>query len=226
MQRYEENPYIQIFLRRNVQKFVMTMEIEERIRILQSVYTEKLRTGKVRNKKEFAALYGINPSTLSAAMNGDDRYLTENLIERIQALTTDKTSDPETAETIPIIPVEAMAGTLQEFFQSVQEYDCERMVSPIKGADYAIKVNGDSMSPEIPNGSHILLKRIKEEQFVEWGKIFCLDTANGAVIKRVFPTDDPQVVECRSINPEFPSFRVNTKHINGWYRVLMVMSFK
>ena len=91
---------------------------------------------------------------------------------------------------------------------------------------YAIKVNGDSMSPEIPNGSHILLKRINEEQFVEWGKIFCLDTANGAVIKKIFPTDDPEVIECRSINPEFPSFKVNTKHINGWYRVLMVMSFK
>ena len=225
MQRYEENPYIQIFLRKSVQEFVMTMEIEERMRILQSVYTDKLRTGKVRNKKEFAALYGINPSTLSAAMNGDERYLTDNLIERIQAL-TDKIAEPETAETIPVIPVEAMAGTLQEFFQSVQDYDCERMVSPIKGADYAIKVNGDSMSPEIPNGSHILLKRILEDQFVEWGKIFCLDTANGAVIKRVFPTDDPEVVECRSINPEYPSFKVNTKHINGWYRVLMVMSFK
>ena len=225
MQIYEENPYIQIFLRKNVQKFVVRMEIEERMRILQSVYTEILRTGKVRNKKEFAALYGINPSSLSAAMNGDERYLTDNLIERIQAY-TEKTEEPDTMETIPVIPVEAMAGTLQEFFQSVQEYDCERMISPIKGADYAIKVNGDSMSPEIPNGSHILLKRILEDQFVEWGKIFCLDTANGAVIKRVFPTDDPEVVECRSINPEYPSFKVNTKHINGWYRVLMVMSFK
>ena len=97
---------------------------------------------------------------------------------------------------------------------------------PSGGADYAIKVNGDSMSQEIPNGSHILIKRINEEQFVEWGKIFCLDTANGAVIKRVFPTGDPEVIECRSINPEYPSFKVSTKHINGWYRVLMVMSFK
>ena len=205
-------------------KFGMTMEKEEKMRILQTAYTEILRTGRVRNKKEFATLYGINPSTLSAAMNGDERYLTDNLITKVLAEVPKDTQD--NTDTIPVIPVEAMAGTLKEFFQSVNEYDCERMVSPIKGADYAIKVNGDSMSPEIPNGSHILLKRINEEQFVEWGKIFCLDTANGAVIKKVFPTDDPEVIECRSINPEFPSFKVNTRHINGWYRVLMVMSFK
>ena len=201
------------------------MEKEEKIRLIQTAYTNILRTGKVRNKKEFAMVCGINPSTLSAAMNGDDRYLTDSLIEKIRGL-INREDEPDNTETIPVIPVEAMAGTLKEFFQSVNEYDCERMVSPVKGADYAIKVNGDSMSPEIPNGSHILLKRIREEQFVEWGKIFCLDTANGAVIKRVFPTDDPDVVECRSINPEYPSFRVSTKHINGWYRVLMVMSFK
>ena len=200
------------------------MEKEEKMRILQTAYTEILRTGRVRNKKEFAQLYDINPSTLSAAMNGDERYLTDNLITKVLSELPKETQD--NADTIPVIPVEAMAGTLKEFFQSVNEYDCERMVSPIKGADYAIKVNGDSMSPEIPNGSHILLKRINEEQFVEWGKIFCLDTSNGAVIKRIFPTDDSEVIECRSINPEYPSFRVNTRHINGWYRVLMVMSFK
>ena len=200
------------------------MEKEDKLRILQTAYTDILRTGRVRNKKEFAVLYGINPSTLSAAMNGDDRYLTDNLIGKVLADLPKDTRD--NTDTIPVIPVEAMAGTLNEFFQSVSEYDCERMVSPVRGADYAIKVNGDSMSPEIPNGSVVLVHKILEDQFVEWGKVFCLDTANGAVIKRVFPTDDPEVIECRSINPEFPSFRINTRHINGWYRVLMVMSFK
>jgi SOS-response transcriptional repressor LexA len=197
----------------------------ERIAYIKDSFNTLRMKGIIKTQGDFASLLGIAERSLSAAKNGDDRYLTDSLIARIKGV-MDQMDGGDTAETIPVIPVEAMAGTLQEFFQSVQDYDCERMVSPIKGADYAIKVNGDSMSPEIPNGSHILLKRILEDQFVEWGKIFCLDTANGAVIKRVFPTDDPDVVECRSINPEYPSFKVNTKHINGWYRVLMVMSFK
>lgn len=197
----------------------------ERIAYIKDSFNTLRMKGIIKTQGDFASLLGIAERSLSAAKNGDERYLTDSLIARIKGV-MDQMDGGETADTIPVIPVEAMAGTLKEFFQSVNEYDCERMVSPIKGADYAIKVNGDSMSPEIPNGSHILLKRILEDQFVEWGKIFCLDTANGAVIKRVFPTDDPEVVECRSINPEYPSFKVNTKHINGWYRVLMVMSFK
>ena len=202
----------------------MTDQIEK-IAYIKDTFSTLRAKGIVKTQGDFASLLGIAERSLSAAKNGDERYLTDSLIEKIKGL-INQLDGGDTAETIPVIPVEAMAGTLKEFFQSVNEYDCERMVSPIKGADYAIKVNGDSMSPEIPNGSHILIKRINEEQFVEWGKIFCLDTANGAVIKKVFPTDDPEVIECRSINPEFPSFKVNTRHINGWYRVLMVMSFK
>ena len=208
-----------------MKKYIENMETSEKAAYVARAFRQLQAEGKVKTQGDFAQLLGVSQNTISAAKNGDERYLTKSLIEKIEMI-LGQPAEPETTDTIPVIPVEAMAGTLKEFFQSVNEYDCERMVSPIKGADYAIKVNGDSMSPEIPNGSHILLKRINEEQFVEWGKIFCLDTANGAVIKRVFPTDDPQVVECRSINPEYPAFKVNTRHINGWYRVLMVMSFK
>lgn len=61
---------------------------------------------------------------------------------------------------------------------------------------------------------------------MEWGKIYCLDTRNGAVIKRIYPTTDPEEIECRSINPDYPPFRVNVKSINGWHRVLMVLALK
>lgn len=199
------------------------METSEKASFVEKAFRQLQAEKRVKTQGDFARLLDVSQNTISAAKNGDERYLTDNLIARINNLL----GKPDVnTDTIPVIPVEAMAGTLNEFFQSVSEYDCERMVSPVRGADYAIKVNGDSMSPEIPNGSVVLVHKILEDQFVEWGKVFCLDTANGAVIKRVFPTDDPEVIECRSINPEFPSFRINTRHINGWYRVLMVMSFK
>ena len=187
-----------------------------------------LRTkGIVKTQGEFASLLGISERSLSAAKNGNDGYLTDNLIDRIKSLMNEQVKDGESKGiSIPILPIEAMAGTLGEFAESIKAYDCERMVSPIKGADYAIKVCGDSMTPEIPNGSQILIKKIYEEEFVEWGKIFCLDTRNGAIIKKIFPTENPEVIECRSVNPEFPPFKVNVKSINGWYRVLMVLSMK
>jgi SOS-response transcriptional repressor LexA len=162
-------------------------------------------------------------------MNGNEKYLTDSLIAKVSKFyeeNFDGSGNKMNKGTLPVIPTEAMAGTLGEFEDSVHAYECERMISPIKGADYAIKVCGDSMSPEIPNGSQILVKKIWEEEFIEWGKIFCLDTRNGAVIKRIYPTDNPDVVECRSVNPEYPPFRVNVRSVFGWYRVLMVMCMK
>lgn len=190
---------------------------------------EQIRSaGLARTQRDFATILGINEKGFSAAMNGNEKYLTDSLVNKVTKFYEENVSKDFTpvTKTLPVIPTEAMAGTLGEFADSVQAYECEKMISPIKGADYAIKVCGDSMTPEIPNGSQILIKRIFEDEFVEWGKIFCLDTRNGAVIKRIYPTDDPEVVECRSINPDYPPFRVNTRCINGWYRVLMVLALK
>jgi phage repressor protein C with HTH and peptisase S24 domain len=194
------------------------------------IFEQARAAGFAKTQKDFATLLNINRSALSAALNGNETYLTDNLMEKVEEFYKDN-FDPQdgskmTKGTLPVIPTEAMAGTLGEFADSVNAYDCERMISPIKGADYAIKVCGDSMTPEIPNGSQILIKKIFEDEFVEWGKVFCLDTRNGAVIKRVYPTDNPEVVECRSINPDYPPFQINVKNINGWYRVLMVLSMK
>lgn len=208
------------------QKILKDMETTDKTNYVERAFRQLQAEGKVKTQGDFAKLLGVSQNTISAAKNGDPRYLTPSLISRIDYLLDHSADDQPSTNTLPVIPVEAMAGTLGEFADSIHAYDCERMVSPIKGADYAIKVCGDSMTPEIPNGSQIIIKKIFEEEFVEWGKIFCLDTRNGAVIKRIYPTENPEVVECRSTNPDYPPFRINVKSINGWYRVLMVLSLK
>lgn len=198
--------------------------------------------GIIHSQRDFANLLDVNEGTVSKALKGKEKYLTESFANKVSKTFLQVTGqriweceqeerlipsfDETDSYTLTVIPTQAMAGTLGEFADSINEYECEQMVSPIKGVDYAIKVCGDSMTPEIPNGSQILIKKILEEQFVEWGKIFCLDTQNGAIIKKVFPTKDPEVIECRSVNPEFPPFTINVKYINGWYKVLMVLSMK
>lgn len=214
----------------------------ERVDIITDAFKTLKIKGFVHSQRDFAFLLGVNEATISKALKGDAKYLTDSLMSKVSALMSEKTgaedyswmqdslavTPQENASpyTLPVLPTEAMAGTLGEFAVSIQGYDCEKMVSPIKDVDYAIKVCGDSMSPEIPNGSQILIKKIWEEEFIEWGKIFCLDTKNGAVIKKVYPTADPEVIECRSLNPDYPPFKVNVRHINGWYRVLMVLALK
>ena len=133
----------------------------------------------------------------------------------------------ESATIVPLIPISAQGGSLNDFTATVMEYDCEKVLSPIRDVDFAMTVSGDSMSPEYPSGCQVLVKRINERAFIDWGKVFVLDTINGTIIKKLMPVEgDPEKVTCVSINPEYPSFEVGFEHIRGVYRVLMCMSLK
>lgn len=184
------------------------------------------QAGRCKNKKEFAEMLGVNYVGLTRAMNGDTLYLTDSLLAKVAALESGTLTDTSTADSLLVIPTGARAGTIADFCDAVHEYDCERIVSPVKGADFAMQVAGDSMSPEYPNGSQIIVKKINAFAFVEWGKVYVLDTENGPIIKVVRRTPDPDVVECVSLNPAYQSFTINTSFIRGWYRVIMVLALK
>lgn len=127
---------------------------------------------------------------------------------------------------VPLVPISALAGSLNDFSLSVKRDDCETVISPIKDIDMAIKISGDSMEPEYPSDSQVFVKKINERAFLEWGRVYVLNTCNGIVIKRLMPTNDPNTVLCESINPKYPPFEVNLENVNGVYRVIMCMSFK
>ncbi len=128
---------------------------------------------------------------------------------------------------IPLLPISAQGGYLTDFEEQVKECDCEMVLSPIKGATLAMTITGDSMSPEYPNGCRVLLKKINEKAFIEWGRTYVLDTENGAVVKNIHPCpEDDNCIICRSINPNFEPFKVHKSSIRGMYRVLMQMALK
>lgn len=127
---------------------------------------------------------------------------------------------------VPLLPVSAIGGSLNDFIVSVMPEDCEKIVSPIKGVDFAISVTGDSMAPEYPSGSKILIKKIDEKAFIEWGRVYVLDTRNGSVIKKIMPGTNDDRVRCESLNPDYPSFEVCFSDMFGMYRVLMLLTEK
>lgn len=126
-----------------------------------------------------------------------------------------------------LLPVSAEGGSLDGFAEGVLLRDCERIVSPIKGADFAISIHGDSMAPEYPNGSKVIIKRVNERAFIEWGKAYVLDTCNGVVIKKLMPSSKgEEYVSCVSVNPDYPPFDVCLEDVYRVYRVMLCMSVK
>lgn len=195
-------------------------------------------------QKDLATMMGASEASVSKAMKGDPEYLTDQFIERFNEvfdntfnldwllrgegeMVASKQESGEKAITTLLLPVSAQGGSLNDFVVSVKGTDCETIISPIKDVDFAIPIAGDSMAPEYPSGSQVLIKKINEKAFIDWGKVFVLDTCNGVVIKRVFPSETEEgVVKCVSINPDYPPFEVSLRDVYGIYRVLMCMSLK
>lgn len=198
-----------------------------------------LKTFRKSNKltqEEAAGYFGCTQAFISQIERGE-RPIPENFISKLEAdelkngsesVSPSFSADGFLEYSVPLLPISAQGGSLNEFFVSVKNSDCEQIISPIKGADFAITVAGDSMAPEYPNGSQVLIKKINEKAFIDWGKVFVLDTCNGAVIKVVVPSDREGCIRCVSVNPDprFAPYDVCLTDIFGIYRVMLCMSIK
>lgn len=213
------------------------------------------KTGRAKTLDDIANVIQRSKTNISSAANGNNRYLTDKFLSHFNMcfdnifnlkwlmtgegdmLSSPSSSQPQPsvhverllddeAYKVPLVPISALGGSLNDFNLAVKRDDCESVISPIKDIDMAIKISGDSMEPEYPSGSQVLIKKVNERAFLEWGRVYVLNTCNGIVIKRLMPTDDPNTVLCESINPKYPPFEVNLENVNGVYRVMMCMSFK
>lgn len=126
---------------------------------------------------------------------------------------------------VPLLPVAAYAGNLQSWSDGYALAQCEKIIAPVKGVDFAIRISGDSMEPALHNGSTLFIKRINERAFLPWGNMMVIDTENGVLVKSVYPVDgNPMAIEARSINPKYPPIRIPGESIYGIYRILTATS--
>ena len=190
------------------------------------------------NKAQFASRLGITPQGLSTWIkrNTFDAELIFSKCEGVSAqwLLTGQgdmmkgtgraepahhTDNPK--EGIPLIPFSAMAGALTGE-QSVLEYECERYVVPaFSGADFLMPVKGNSMMPTYISGDIVACQRVPMSGlFFQWNKPYVLDTAQGAIIKRIKPGSDKQHVLIVSDNPQYDPFELTYSEI---YAVALVI---
>lgn len=127
-----------------------------------------------------------------------------------------------------LVPLSATGGVLADFGEEgVMAHQCERISVPIP-ADIAIRVDGDSMEPEFPNGSIVLANKIDPTLFIEWGAVFVIDSPNGRVIKEVRRSELPDRIKCVSRNrtERYEPFDIAFTAIRAMYKVLGVFACK
>ena len=85
--------------------------------------TASLR-GMCKSQREFASLLGVNEKAFSSALNGNERYLTDNLVTKVRIFAKENELDGPVAnepeEKVLVIPYEARGGTIGDFVDGVQ----------------------------------------------------------------------------------------------------------
>lgn len=120
---------------------------------------------------------------------------------------------------IPLIPLDAVAGFPATDNESAYLEDCERYTIPefeAKGANFLIRVSGDSMMPLYNNGDIIACRKIHDILFFQWGGVYVLETSQGVIVKYVEePEKNDDCILCVSENPRFKPFQLPKSDIRS-----------
>ncbi|WP_417350298.1 S24 family peptidase [Flavobacterium alkalisoli] len=129
---------------------------------------------------------------------------------------TELSTEYVTGKSLPLIPVSAMAG-FGTIDQTILERDCERFVVPnFKTADFVITVSGNSMQPKYNSGDVVACKKLNiNDVFFQWGKVYVLDTDQGALLKRIRKGKDDDHILVVSDNPEYDPFDLHKSKLNA-----------
>ena len=122
-------------------------------------------------------------------------------------------------EGIPLIPLSAVAGFPAIDEPGVFMESCERYRIPefeAKGAQFLIRVSGDSMMPTYQNGDIIACRKLSDILFFQWGNIYVIDSSQGQLVKQVFECQDStDHIRCVSDNTKYPPFNLPTTDIRS-----------
>ena len=113
-----------------------------------------------------------------------------------------------TASGLPLIPFDAVAGPGDPVYED-ERIENYYTVSEFKDSDFLIRVKGDSMSPHFAGGDLLACKKVQDIYFLQWNRAYVILTrSQGAMVKRVQPSEKEGCIKCVSDNPKYAPFDV------------------
>ena len=183
-------------------------------------------------QRDLAAKFGVTAQNISDRLGKED--ISTGFLESISKATgipmaefipgVESASRADEPNSVPLLPIFAQAGSLTGWSEGVEEVKCERVISPVKDVDMAVHIYGESMYPDIPNGSVVYVRRVSG-RIIDFGHAYILDTVDGPVLKYLTPGSDDEHIRCQSANhdPKFAPYEVLKTDILGMYKVVMCM---
>lgn len=130
--------------------------------------------------------------------------------------------EPSVTETsdlrdIRLLPFDAVAGHLKGNINTDYSETISLPKSLARNADFAVRVEGDSMTPRFQSGEILLARKVDDPSYLQWGKVYVVTTKYDCVVKRLYPSrEDDNSVVCHSDNSEnYPDYTVGKSDITG-----------
>lgn len=120
---------------------------------------------------------------------------------------------------LPLIPISVVAGFSGTDNGGITLNDCTLYDVPEFAqakADFLIRVSGSSMYPKYSSGDVLACRKINEITFIQWGKVYVIDSRQGQMVKRLMPAEgDDDNLMCVSDNDKYPPFKLSKSEIRS-----------
>lgn len=221
--------------------------VNDRVRYL----IQRLR----KTQQQFANIVGIDGPSLSRILNGrapfsdailnrivvncgvSKEWLTKGVdvpfprtVERHPDLYVDEDDCPRTlardGNGVPVYDIDVTAGysELSAMFTNDRIVGFLQMPKITPGS-VIVRVSGDSMRPEIPDGSYIAIRPINLESAIYWGQNYLVILEDYRMVKVLRRHPDPDMVILHSNNPDYDDMEVKRSDIKALYLVEAVVQY-
>ena len=217
--------------------------MENKLEKLTAIYNALLESGAVANKKQFAALLGVEYTNLTAALKGNPRSLTDSLVAKAIALSEGKSLTPAPddgailrGKVIPFFDAEAAAGNQygMDMTPRASPLALIEIGNVLADSELAVRVYGNSMVPNYPAGCVIGVKET-HETFIVPGSVYVVETGENRYLKRLYYAAGKDALRCVSDNTMthesgpmrgeyvYPDFEIPLKDVKRLWQVVGVI---
>ena len=217
------------------------MTIKERIEIFiesrgikRSVFEKScgFSNGYTRNLKENPSATKIE-DILNAYPELNRVWLLSGTGDMLNTATAEEkptTTESKDYRLVPLINIDSVGGVHSQNLIAVEEQYIMRHLafSDARPDDVAILQTGNSMSPTIPSGSALLIRKVEGwQEYFGYGNIYVLLLADGRRITKEIRRYDPDpqnFVRCVSYNPEVADEELPRSFIIEVYKVVKFLA--
>lgn len=183
-------------------------------------------SGKVNNVMAVASVLGVPLNKLyqgedaMAYEGGKDLERSIGAIKEVveEAKRSGVISPRNESARVPLISLDMVTSNIKDLIENRPEDLHEYYLPLVAGASYMLIMPGRAMEPDLMPGDVLVLQYMDEPRYIEYGRIYLLETVQGFIVRRLEKSLNEDALSC--VSPAFGQFDIARKDILSYSLVL------